>query len=171
MINIDDFVKIGTFAKPHGVKGEVTMLFINDIFDRSECDCIICLIDGIPVPFFIESYRFKGNTTAIIKLEGVDEEKEAKAFAGREVYFPKKEMELEEEHLSWDYFIGFKVIDEEHGLLGDVTDVDESTINVLFQVSGEKGEILIPANEHLISKIDHEARIIHVVVPEGLLHL
>jgi len=171
MIKIDDFVKIGTFAKPHGVKGEITMLFINDIFDRSECNCIVCLIDAIPVPFFIESYRFKGNTTAIIKLEGVDEEKEAKTFAGRDVYFPKDEMEIEEEHLSWDYFIGFKMIDKEQGLLGEVVDVDESTMNVLFQVSGENGELLIPANEHFISKIDHMARIIYVVVPEGLLHL
>ena len=70
MIKKDEVFKIGIFNKPHGVKGEISFTFTDDIFDRVECEYLVCLLDGIFVPFFIEEYRFRSNTTALVKLEG-----------------------------------------------------------------------------------------------------
>ena len=64
MIRKEDVVRIGTFNKPHGVKGELSFTFTDDIFDRVNCDYFICLLDGIFVPFFLEEYRFRSETTA-----------------------------------------------------------------------------------------------------------
>ena len=54
----EEVYKIGLFNKPHGIHGELQFTFTDDIFDRVDCDYLICLLDGIFVPFFIEEYRF-----------------------------------------------------------------------------------------------------------------
>lgn len=93
MIKKDEIFKIGIFNKPHGVKGEVSFTFTDDIFDRVDCEYLVCLLDGIFVPFFIEEYRFRSDTTALVKLEGVDTAEKARMFTNVEVYFPKKYVE------------------------------------------------------------------------------
>ena len=47
MIKKDEVFKIGIFNKPHGVKGEISFTFTDDIFDRVECEYLVCLLDGI----------------------------------------------------------------------------------------------------------------------------
>ena len=138
MIKKDEVFKIGIFNKPHGVKGEISFTFTDDIFDRVECEYLVCLLDGIFVPFFIEEYRFRSDTTALVKLEGVDTSEKARMFTNVEVYFPKKYVGEEEDSddiPTWNYFIGFKVEDVNHGELGEIVAVDDSTMNVLFALS------------------------------------
>ena len=72
MIKREEVYKIGIFNKPHGIHGELSFTFTDDIFDRVEAEYLICLLDGILVPFFLEEYRFRSDTTALVKLEGVD---------------------------------------------------------------------------------------------------
>ena len=137
MIKKDEIFKIGIFNKPHGVKGEVSFTFTDDIFDRVDCEYLVCLLDGIFVPFFIEEYRFRSDTTALVKLEGVDTAEKARMFTNVEVYFPKKYVEQDDETEdipTWNFFIGFKVKDVRHGDLGEIVAVDDSTMNVLFAI-------------------------------------
>ena len=55
MIKRDEVFRIGIINKPHGVKGEVSFTFTDDVFDRTdECDYLVLLLDGILVPFFKE---------------------------------------------------------------------------------------------------------------------
>ena len=97
MIRADEVFKIGIINKPHGVKGEVSFTFTDDIFDRVEgCDYLILLLDGILVPFFIEGYRFRSDNAALVKFEGIDTAEKARRFINVEVYFPKKYMEEQE---------------------------------------------------------------------------
>ncbi|WP_455671883.1 ribosome maturation factor RimM [Phocaeicola sp.] len=172
MIKKDDVFKIGIFNKPHGVKGEISFTFTDDIFDRVEAEYLICLLNGILVPFFIEEYRFRSDTTALIKLEGVDTSEKARMFTNVEVYFPKKFVEEEEETEdipTWNFFIGFKVKDVRYGDLGEIVDVDDSTMNVLFAIEKDGEEILLPAHEEFMVKLDKKKRLLTVDVPEGLL--
>ena len=71
MIKKEEVYKIGLFNKPHGIHGELQFTFTDDIFDRVDCDYLVCLLDGIFVPFFMEEYRFRSDSTALVKLEGV----------------------------------------------------------------------------------------------------
>ena len=66
MIKKEEVYKIGLFNKPHGIHGELQFTFTDDIFDRVDCDYLICLLDGIFVPFFIEEYRFRSDSTALV---------------------------------------------------------------------------------------------------------
>ncbi|MBQ8008126.1 MAG: 16S rRNA processing protein RimM [Bacteroidaceae bacterium] len=170
MIKEEEVYKIGIINKPHGIHGELSFTFDDDIFDRMDADYIVCLMDGILVPFFIESYRFRSDSSALIKLEGVDNEQQARRFTNTEVYFPKKNVEgTEDEDLTWAYFTGFIIKDVKEGKIGKVTDVDDSTINTLFVVDRDGKELLIPAQEDFIVNLDREARIITMDLPSGLI--
>ena len=154
MIKKDEIFKIGIFNKPHGVKGEVSFTFTDDIFDRVDCEYLVCLLDGIFVPFFIEEYRFRSDTTALVKLEGVDTAEKARMFTNVEVYFPKKYVEQDDETEdipTWNFFIGFKVKDVRHGDLGEIVAVDASTMNVLFAIEKDGEELLLQRQSSLMN--------------------
>ena len=169
MIRKEDVYRIGQLTKPHGIKGEVAFSFTDDIFDRTDgCDYLVCLMDGIMVPFFMEEYRFKSDTVALVKFEGVDTAEQARRFTNIEVYYPTRYAE-ESDELSWSYFVGFRIEDEHLGLLGEVEEIDETTINTLFVIRRPDGEeLLIPAQEAFITDMDHKQRIIRMDLPEGM---
>ena len=171
MIRPEEVYCIGKFTRTHGVQGEMAMSFTDDVFDRTDCPYLVCSMDGILVPFFIEEYRFKSDNVALIKFERIDTNEAASIFTNKEVYFPKSYAEeAEDGEYSWQYFIGFDTEDATHGHLGELVDVDESTVNTLFVVERPNGEeLLIPAQETFIEDIDHEKRLIKFNLPDGLL--
>lgn len=170
MIRKEEVYKIGVINKPHGVKGEVSFTFTDDIFDRVDCDYLILLMDGILVPFFIEEYRFRSDNSALVKFEDIDTAEKARMFTNVEVFFPIKYVEEQDEITSWNYFVGFTVDDVKHGTLGVISDVDDATMNVLFVIEKEDGsEMLLPAHEEFILDIDHKMKRVEVEIPDGLL--
>lgn len=174
MIRQEELFRIGRFAKPHGVKGEISLQTTIELLDDIEEPYLVCDIEGIFVPFFIEEYRYKGSTIILIKLEGVDTEEQARKFMGREVYLPYELVDEEENllgEMTWDSFIGYRVRDDENNSLGVITAVDESTQNILFHIEHDGKEILFPAAEELITAVDHIAKEIQIHLPEGLLDL
>ncbi|MDE7379133.1 MAG: ribosome maturation factor RimM [Paraprevotella sp.] len=173
MIKECDVYKIGVLTKTHGVSGELNLSFTDDVFDRVDADYLVCRMDGILVPFFMEEYRFRSGSVALMKFEGIDTEEQARRMVGVEVFFPKELAdEPEEDAYTWTYFTGFEVTDEVHGPLGEIKSVDDGTTNVLFEVVSLDGrEILLPAHEEFIVGIDHAGRRLTVRVPDGLLSL
>lgn len=177
MIRKDDTYKVGRIGKAHGLKGELTFTFTDDIFDSVDCPYLICEVDGILVPFFIEQYRFKTDSSAIIKFEGIDTVDQTQQLVGSEVYFEKKYVEDgTQEEVSLNYFIGFTITDKTEGLIGTITDIDDKTDNWLFVVSRQhtdrkNDEVLIPANEEFITDINQQGKNIEMDLPTGLLDL
>ena len=167
MIKADDVYRIGRLGKAHGVKGEITMQVEDDIFDRTDADYLVLELDNIMVPFFIEEYYFKTDTTALIKFEGIDSLERAKEFANIDVYFPRNikdnSIDSEEEALSYPMLVGFQVND-----IGKIAYIDHQTENIMFEL--EDGT-LIPASEELIEDIDVPNKQIKMTIPEGLLDL
>ncbi|MBO7418648.1 MAG: 16S rRNA processing protein RimM [Bacteroidaceae bacterium] len=172
MIKEEDVYRIGIINKPHGVHGELLFTFDDDIFDRVDASYIVCLMDGIMVPFFFESYRFRSDSTALIKLEGIDTEQQARRMTNVEVFFPKEHAEeLEDGELTWNYFVGFLIRDVNLGEIGKITDVDDSTINTLFILERDDKELLVPAQEDLIVDLNRDTKVITMNLPKGLLSL
>ena len=114
MIKKEEVFKIGQFAKPHGIKGEIALVTNSDVFDDSDDPYIICEMDGILVPFFIEEYRYKTDTVILLKLKNVDDEKAAREFSNREVFYSLDEVDEDDlvGDMTWDSFVGYRVIDE-----------------------------------------------------------
>ena len=172
MILDSEVFQIGVIRKPHGVKGEVSFSFNDDVFDRTECEYLIVRVDGILVPFFFEEYRFRSDNAAIVKFEGIDNVESARRLTNAPVFFPIKLVPDDDEQVSWSFFIGMHADDVRYGSLGTIVDVDDSTINVLFVIQSDSGkEILIPANEAFIADIDRENRTVSFKTPDGLLNI
>ena len=169
MIKDSEVYKIGQIGRTHGIKGEVVFNFTDDVWDRAESEYLFLRVDGILVPFFIEEYRFRSDSTALIKFLDYDRTDDVQFLVGCEVFFPHAlTPEIDEDaEYSWRYFTGFTLYDEIRGLIGTIDRVNDSTQNVLFQI----GERLIPATEEWITDINHKERTIHMALPEGLLDL
>ena len=175
MFTREEVYKIGKITKPHGLKGEVSINFDDDIFDRVDCPYLICEIDGILIPFFIEEYRFKTDSSVLVKFMDIDSSEQAQQLAGSVVYFENKYIkEGNQEEVSLNYFIGFTIMDGDKEI-GEICDIDDNTENWLFVVENKKGnsskEILIPAHEEFITDIDHQNKIITMNLPEGLINI
>ena len=169
VIKREEVYKIGKLGKTHGVSGELSFLFEDDVFDSVDADYLILDIDGILVPFFIEAYRFKTDSNAIIKFEGIDTQDRAREFTGSDVYFPREFNDDENNTLSWAAIVGFDIIDASTAkTVGKIAAVDDSTINILFELEDGK---LIPASEELITDVDKHQKTITIDLPQGILEL
>ena len=172
MIKLGDVFRIGSLGKPHGIKGEIAFTFDDDVFDRTNADFFFVMIDGLLVPFFFEEYRFSSDVVALVKLEGIDTLGQASALTGCEVYFPREGSDSSDGVASQAELVGFKIVDESIGQpVGTVKAIDDSTVNLLFVVSTESGDLLIPASHELVKAIDKKHQSITVTIPEGLLSL
>ena len=173
MIKQEEVFKIGKLGKSHGVKGEVNLLFDDDIFDRTDAEYLILEVDGILVPFYIEEYRFHGNSTALMKFCDIETQDQARELTGCNVFFPRKLSNNNEREVSWSEIIGYRLIDTQTMReVVKITTVNDSTLNILFEVmSDEQKEILIPASEDLIQGIDTERKEVKIKLPEGILDL
>ena len=169
MIEESSVYKIGVLTRTHGVRGEISFTFSDDVWDRADADYLVLLIDGILVPFFLEEYRFRSDTTALLKFLDYDSANDVQFLVGCEVFFPfaLTPERSDEDEYTWRYFTGFSLIDEKAGRIGTIDSVDDSTQNILFQV----GKQLIPAAEAWIKDINHKERTISMSLPEGLLDL
>ena len=169
MIKQEEVYKIGRLGKSHGVRGEISFLFDDDVFDRVDADYLILDIDGILVPFFIEEYRFRSDATALMKFEGIASQERARELTGCDVYFPRNLAVGDDDSISWSAIVGFDIIDAStNKSIGRISSIDDSTLNILFCL--EDGH-LIPASEDLITQIDQQARTITMHLPAGLLDL
>lgn len=173
MIKQEEVFLIGKLGRPHGVKGEITFMFTDDVFDRVDAEYLLLELDGILVPFFMEEYRFKSDETALMKFCDIDTQEQARRLTGARVFFPRTLSDSSEEGLSWSEIAGFSLMDAATGqLVGTIAQVDDSTINTLFDIHTPKGDsLLIPAHAELIEKVDAEAKTIWARLPEGILDI
>mgnify|MGYP002623957314 CR=1 FL=1 len=174
MIRREDVYQIGRMGRTHGLKGEINFQFTDDVWDRIDSDYLICDVDGILVPFFIEEYRFRSDSTAIMKFEDIERADAVQFLVNSEVYLEKKyQQELDEDEVSLRYFVGFKMFDgDDNKEIGTIVDIDDNTENYLFIVERPQGdEVLIPAHEAFIIDINQEEKHMTMKLPLGLLDL
>ena len=162
MITKEELFEAGKFHKTHGVKGELSCSFHKTV-DTENLRYIVSIVDGIFVPFFIETLRVKTPTSALIKLVNIDSENDAKELLSSPIYLPLASQQIDTDEVDVSYFVGYSVVDT-------IIAVDETTVNTLFCVENKQKEMLyIPVAEEFIVSIDEQSRIIHMNLPSGLL--
>ncbi len=169
MIRKEDLLPIGKILKPHGIHGEMTFEYSSDVFEREDIHFFMLETDGIMVPFRVESHRIRSSGNALLQLKGVASEEQARRFAGSTVYVTSSYLStMDDTEVASSYFTGFQMVDLQLGVIGVITELDETTENALFVIPKDDDELLIPATDAYIVSIDHEQRIITVDLPEGL---
>lgn len=175
MIQKDEIVAIGKFQKTHGLKGELNALLDVEGDYANDGNPLIVDVDGIFVPFYAESVRSKGTESFLVKLRGVDSNEKAREFVNKEVFGLRKDLveyfDDPDAELTAD-FVGFCIVDRRFGEVGTITDIDDSTANVLFIVESPDGRTLyIPVAEEFIVAVDDEKQTVETSLPDGLIDL
>ena len=111
--------------------------------------------------------RHKGNL--LIRLEGVTSVERAEEFIGCDVLISHDDLgELPEDEFYWFQLEGLRVDDRQLGDLGKIVEIFTTPAHDILVVRGTRGEILIPVVDAFILKIDEEAKVMHVDLPDGL---
>lgn len=178
MITKQEISSIGIVNKTHGVKGELSVTLDLDSTIIENEKFVICNIDGIYVPFFIDSFRPKGNCSCLIKFENFNTDTDAKFLVDKEIYQLKSNIckysdndDLENGGYA-DDFIDYEIFDSDYGYIGKIIDIEVSTENNLFIVEDSDNHITyIPITDDFITDIDDNQLKITMNLPEGLINL
>lgn len=173
-MNIKDCFFLGTVAKLHGFKGEVSLfLDVSNPGDYRHLNTVFIEIEGILVPFFIEHTKVKNKGFITVKFQGIDTESLAKALLKKSLYLPLNQL-IELDDLSfYDHeVIGYSVTDVKKGDIGVVTNVLDIKSNPLLVISSDSHkEILIPIFKGLVKKVNRNSKALCIEAPEGLIEL
>ena len=167
-------VKVGYIQKPHGIHGELVIRFEEEYYETlEECPTLFMEIDNLLVPYFIsdEGLRFKSGESVITKLEWVDSDKKAKDLCGLSVFVNQNDIVEFEDEMSPNALVGYQLFDETLGLIGEITEVNDYSGNLLLVVEYQGKEALVPINEDLIIRMDEDRREIELRIPDGLFDL
>ncbi len=179
MAGYDNLQQIAQVLKSNGTDGELVMGF-REIApeDISLNEPVFIFFDGLPVPFFIESFTKRGNTKALVRLTDICSMEDVEEIAGKAVYIEEDnlpEMSLEED--GYAALIGWMVLTPEDASdmdsdlyeIGEITDFIDIPNNPCIEVETENGAVMIPLHEDLILSVDQENLEIIMQIPAGLL--
>ena len=158
---------LGYISRKHGYKGEFNIK-LESTPKHKELGHLFIEMNGNLVPFFIDSFRMKKETIALVKLEDINSEEDAQSLIGKEIYLPLEFLD-ETQQNELHTLIGFEVVDATHGNIGKVTNILDNSAQELFQIDNGTQEILIPITEEFIQKI--EGNTLYLQTPEGLIDL
>ena len=169
---LDDCYKIGYVAKPHGLKGEVTIAIDPDIpNDFATLDAVFLSDGGALIPFFITASSVTQNK-AFVKFEDVDSLDAAESLVSQSIYLPKTARPKSEKGEFYDdEVIGFLVVDEDLGELGKIVDIMTAGPNRLLVVDYNEKEVLIPINSPFVTSINKSKKKMATRLPEGFLDI
>jgi 16S rRNA processing protein RimM len=160
-------LRVAQVLKSNGTEGELLISF----FDVSPEDIdlqepVFIEFDGLPVPFYFESFVQRGANRALVRLTGVRSLKDADELAGRAIladYFEEDEGEA---------LIGWKVQDPEGNRVGTVIGYEDIPGNFCIQVETVEGrEVLLPLHQDLVLHTDEKTGTLVLSIPDGILDL
>ena len=159
--------RIAQVLKSNGRDGELLVSFIG--IDPEDIDLeepVFIEFDGLPVPFYFESFTQRGSSRALVRLTGVRSLRDAEELAGAAIYVEDDLYEDEEEDLT-----GWTVLQADGTPAGTVSAHEDIPGNPCIWVETGHGEVLIPLHEELILEVDEEKQTLRMEIPEGLLSL
>ncbi|MBT8295642.1 MAG: ribosome maturation factor RimM [Gramella sp.] len=164
---------LGKIVAKFSFKGEVLIKLDTDEPETyTEMESVLVEYNDNLVPFFIERSYLHKSTLLRAKFEDIDTEEDAEDMIGTDVYLPLTMLpELPEDKFYFHEIIGFDVEDSEHGNIGKVVSINDSTAQALFEIDKNGKQILIPMNDEFIQKVDKQNKLLKVITPEGLVDL
>ena len=184
-VTLDDLQQVAQVLKSNGTDGELVMGF-REIApeDINLKEPVFIIFDGLPVPFFIESFAKRGQTKALVRLTDICSQEDAEELVGKAVHIEEgnlPEMSIEEDGFAalvgWTVltpagnFLPSDEMDEEVEFIevGEITDFIDIPKNPCIEVETENGAVMLPLHEDFIISLDPEYQEIILNIPEGLI--
>jgi 16S rRNA processing protein RimM len=172
----DEFYRVGRIRRAHGIRGELVVELMTD-----EPDAIFAagrrVFAGDRVGDVAKDRQelrvlraspFKGGL--IIAFEGIPDKTAADAWRDRYLLVPESEVEPPSpDELFIHDLVGMRVIRGEEAV-GDVVEIFELPQGLVMDVRRANGTtVLLPFDDHTVTHVDSDARVITVDPVDGLL--
>ena len=159
-------LRIAQVLKSNGTDGELLISFFDvapEDIDLQEP--VYISFDGLPVPFYFESFTPRGVNRALVRLTGVHSLKDADELSGAAIYADY----FEEDEA--DDLTGWTVVSADGTTIGTVIDYEDIPGNTCLWVRRPSGdEVLLPFHEDLVMGMDPTSHPLTLSIPDGLLN-
>ncbi|MFD2200060.1 ribosome maturation factor RimM [Shivajiella indica] len=172
-MNKDNCFQLGHIAKVHGLHGEVgVVLDVDYPEDYEDLKHVFVEQKSRLVPFFLEHFIVSHGNKVLAKFEDFDTVEDAEKLVGSALFLPLSELEpLKEDQYYYHELIGFEVIDESLGKIGEVKVIYDLETQDLLGVDHKGKEVLIPIQDQIIQKVDKAVKKVYCHLPTGLLEI
>ena len=167
----DSLLWVGRVVKAQGIKGQIKISSSGGAGNTFSEGKAVYLEnrEGEKRVFTVESARPHKDMT-ILSLKGVKRIEEAKEWVGSSVYVEKAGLEpLPSDEFYWYQLCGLRVVTEDGSLLGRLEEIWPTGSNDIFVVRKEGREILIPAIDEVVVRVDLNEGVMVIHPLEGLL--
>jgi 16S rRNA processing protein RimM len=163
---------VGKIVKTHGLKGEVTLRIDNEQFDDiEELNYFLLDVNEQLIPYFIEDIAYHSNK-AFVLFQDLKTLEAANQFVGKSAYLP---LDLLPEKEGNDFYshevVGYLVVDEEKGEIGNVNEIIEYPTQSIIQIIKDGKEILIPIHDDILKDVNRDEKKIYIKAPNGLIDM
>lgn len=162
------YLTVGFLRRPHGLRGEIIMDLHTDFPERLKRGRKM-FVSEEHKPVTIQSVREHQNGV-LIKFHGIDTTEDAGQYRNQWVYVKAKDLPpLPEGQIYQHELYGFKVVDDQDNVLGELVEIIETGANNVYVVRDGSGrELLLPAIPSVILDLDTGRRLMRVHLLEGL---
>lgn len=169
----EDCFYLGKIVRKYSFKGELLAKLDTDEPEMYEnLDSVLIDFGPSLVPHFFESSQLHKSTLLRMKLEDIDTEEDADDLIGASLYLPLTMLpKLQGDKFYYHEIIGFTAIDKTFGPIGEITGVNDTTSQAIFEIDRDGNQVLVPMIDEFINKLDREKKEIHLDVPDGLIEL
>lgn len=165
-----DFLEVGVVIGVHGLRGDLKIrpLPTGDLALPGARKVYLKDSNGLLAPReAVRSSWHKQNI--LLRLAGFENLSSAEALVGSSLWMAKADLpKLDDEHYYWSDLEGLEVVDPQLGALGRVVGMFATAAHDVLEVEGPSGEVLIPAVEPFLVRVDRDKGQLHVNLPEGL---
>lgn len=164
----DELILLGKITRTQGFDGTLVILLEKGLSERTrELESVFVVIDGLPVPFFIEWSSGSGDLL-FVRFEGYEMKEKVTDLIGCNVLAEQGVIKPAKDLLPI-FLEGFRLIEKDGSPAGTILRIESYPMQLMMVVENEKGrELLVPLNEEWIIKIDRQGRTIEMDLPEGM---
>ena len=165
-MNREPTVVVGRITRPHGLKGELSVLVLSEVDGRFAEGALVYLEDGRALT--VESAR-RHRSGLLVKFREVPDRTAAERLARTVLVVPESASPELPDGSWWDHqLVGCEVVTESGRSLGTVREVIHTAANDVWSaVSGDR-ETLIPALKDVVVSVDTAGKRIVVRGVPGL---
>lgn len=168
MNNKDKLLLVGKVVGVHGIRGEVKILPYGDC-DKKSWKELHLSKQGQTIICEVTANR-PHKAVILTSLKGYNDRNSADELVGSDVFVDKTAVPLLPKGEYYHFQLqGMEVMTDQGKKVGVVTGIFPTGSNDVYVVKGASGEILIPATNDVVLKIDVEAGKMTVHLLEGLL--
>ncbi len=168
-----EFLRVGTIASTHGIRGEVKVFPTTDDVKRFK-KLKHCFLDTGKerIPLEVESVKFF-KQFAILKFKDYDNINDVEKYKGKDLLVDRANaVKLQKDEYFIADLIGLKVVTDEGKDFGTLKDVLQTGANDVYVIEGTDGkEYLFPVIRECVLEVSLEKGIVTVHIMPGLLDL